>query len=238
MVKKIGMVITLWVIIQGTFAQKTPNANISGIVKTTDGEAVEYISVFLKNTTYDQIRLITSDTNTSDQMYHNIDKYRTTGISLENTLVLNRLTAEVAFSYTGRYNRLADREEYASEKQDKMRYSPEVSASCSYKWNKVATFNLFYKYTGKRSEYKEYTDNNQNTYLGLGERAGYHWADLTVSRPIGQYIQVSGGVRNLFDLSRLDNTLTSSGHGASTSNQTLLACGRSYFIGLSFNFNK
>lgn len=185
-----------------------------------------------------QIRLITSGTISNDQIYENIDKYRTMGLTFENTLVWNRLTAEVAFSYIGRYNRLADKEEYAAEKQDKMRYSPEVSTSLSYKWSKIATFNLFYKYTGKRSEYKEYSDSSNKTYLGLGERAGYQWADFTASRPIGKMLRISAGIRNIFNVTRVDNTISSSGHGTSSSNETLIACGRSYFVGLTFNFNK
>jgi len=185
-----------------------------------------------------QIRLVTSGETSNDQVYHNIDKYRTIGLTFENTLVWDRLTAEVAFSYIGRYNRLYDVEEYASEKQNKMKYSPEVSASLSYKWNKIATFNFFYKYTGKRSEYKEYTDDSNNTYLGLGERAGYHWGDFTISRPIGKMVNISAGIRNLFDITRIDNTISSSGHGSSSSNETLIACGRSYFVGLTINFNK
>lgn len=185
-----------------------------------------------------QIRLVTSDAASNDQIYHNIDKYKTAGFTFENSLTWDRLTAEVAFSYIGRYNRLYDAEEYASEKQDKMRYSPEVSASLSYKWNKIATLNLFYKYTGKRSEYKEYTDDSGDTYLGLGERAGYHWTDLSASRPICKMLTISAGIRNLFDVVRLENTISGSGHGASSSGETLLASGRSYFVGLTFNFNK
>lgn len=185
-----------------------------------------------------QIRRVETSESSSDLMYQNIDKYRTIGLTFENTLVLDKLTAEVAFSYIGRYNRLYNVEEYASEKQDKMRYSPEVSASLSYKWDKIATLNLFYKFTGKRSEYKEYTDDSNNSYLALGELEGYHWADFTASRPIGKMLNVSAGIRNIFDITRLDNTMSAGGHGASSSDKTLLACGRSYFVGLTFNFNK
>ncbi|MDR2927909.1 MAG: TonB-dependent receptor [Cytophagaceae bacterium] len=183
-----------------------------------------------------QIRLVTSGEVSNDQMYHNIDKYKTVGLTWENTLVWDNFTAEVAFSHIGRYNKLYDVEEYASEKQDKMRYSPELSASLSYKWDKIATFNLFYKYTGKRSEYTEYTANN-STSLVFGKRASYHWTDLTVSRPIGNMLQVAAGVRNLFNVTRIDNTI-SSGLMSSASNETLIACGRSYFVGLTFNLNR
>lgn len=186
----------------------------------------------------DQIRLVTSSTTSIDQMYYNIDKYRTIGLTFENSLVWDKLTAGVAFSYIGRYNRLYDVEEYASEKQSKMKYSPEVSASLSYKWDKVATFNLFYKYTGERNEYVEHTNDSNEKYLVLGKREGYHWVDFTVSRPILKMFQITAGVRNLLNVTRINNTAQGGGHGASSSSESLIAYGRSYFVGLTFNFNK
>lgn len=221
-------------------AEKSDSYMASYVWRSLHNEKIRLTSTLsgFYNNYRDQIRLITSDDVSNDQVYYNIDKYRTIGLTFENTLVLNKLTAEVAFSYIGRYNRLYNTKEYMSEKQDKMKYSPEISASLSYKWDHIATLNLFYKFTDKRSEYKEYKDESNKTYLGLGEREGYHLADFTASRPIGKMLKISAGIRNLFDVTRLDNTISVSGQGTSSSTQTLLACGRSYFVGLTFNFNK
>lgn len=221
-------------------AEKSDSYMASYVWRSLHNENVRLTSTLsgFYNDYKNQIRLVNSNAVSNDQMYYNIDKYRTIGLTFENTLVLNKFTAEVAFSYIGRYNRLYDVAEYASEKQDKMKYSPEVSASLSYKWDKIATLNLFYKYTGEINDYKEYTDDSNNKYLGLGKREGYHTADFTASRPLGKMLNVSAGVRNIFDVTRIDNTMSSGGHGASTSSKNLLACGRSYFVGLTFNFNK
>lgn len=185
-----------------------------------------------------QIRLVTSGTVSNDQMYQNIDHYRTQGLTVESNLKIDRFNAQAAFSYIGRYNRLAKDATYASENQDKMKYSPEVSASVSYDWKNIATFNLFYKYTGAREEYKEYTGTSSDTYLGLGKQEGYHWADFTVSRPIYKMFNLSVGVRNIFNVKRLDNTISSTSYGEQSTDKTLLSSGRSFFASLTFNFNK
>ncbi len=216
-------------------AEKSDSYMASFVWRTIQSEKIVFSSTLsgFYNTYKNQIRLVTSDDISNNQMYHNIDKYRTVGLTFENTLLTDKLSAEFAFSHIGRYNRLFDDETFVSQKQDKMRYSPEFSASLSYKWEGIATFNLFYKYTGKRGEYKTYTTADE-TRLGLGERAGYHWADITVSRTFGKMLQVSAGVRNLFDITRIDNTMD----GIASANETLIACGRSCFLGITFNFSK
>ncbi len=219
-------------------AETSDSYMASYIWRIAHNEKIKFTSTLsgFYNTYKNQISLVTSGEISNDQMYYNIDKYKTIGLTFDHTLVLDNLTAEIAFSHIGRYNRLYDEEDYASEKQEPMRYSPEISASVSYQWDKIATLNLFYKYTGKRSEYKEYTDNSGNSYLALGERAGYHWLDFTISKSFRTLWQISAGIRNLFDVTRINNIIANSEQNTS-SNQTLIACGRSYFVGLTFNLN-
>jgi len=56
-------------------------------------------------------------------------------------------------SLVGRYNKLYEDQALKDEDMSKFRYSPEVAANISYDWSKVATFSVFYKFTGKRKEY-------------------------------------------------------------------------------------
>jgi len=164
--------------------------------------------------------------------YYNIDKYKTTGLTLENSFSWKSLKATVNFSYVGRYNRYYDDANLAAENMAMMRFSPEISSSISYDWNKVGSFNLFYKFTGKRHEYM-LNSSNQIAIQGLNS---YQWADITYSRKLTDYLQVNTGVRNLFDLTIVSSTAagSSSGHG-SGSGGSQLGSGRSYFAGLSLN---
>ena len=221
-------------------AEKSDSYMASYVWRTLDDEKAKLsftLSGFY-NKYKNQIRLVTSAEVSNDQKYENIDHYRTQGLTFESNFTLDRFNAQAAFSYIGRYNRLVKDETYASENQDKIKYSPEVSASISYDWKNIATFNLFYKYTGARKEYKEYTGKSSETYLGLGKQQGYHWADFTVSKPIYKMFNLSVGVRNIFNVKRLDNTIESSSYGTLSTDQTLLSSGRSCFASLTFNFNK
>ena len=66
----------------------------------------------------------------------------------------------------------------------------------------------------------------------------YHWADLTLSKRLLRYLTLQGGVKNLFDVVRLDNTAAEAGSNHNTGGPILTAYGRSYFVGLNFQWNK
>lgn len=182
----------------------------------------------------DRIQMVLSADEASTQTYYNTGKYQTLGLSLENTLVWQKLSATVNFSYIGRYNSMKDDADFAAESQDRFRYSPELSLSLTYDWAKVATLNLFYKFTGARREYREV-----DSKLVLAGLDSYHWADLTASRPINKYVSINAGVKNLLDITRVENSIISSGSGHTNDlTSSLMGCGRSYFVGLTFKFNK
>jgi outer membrane receptor for ferrienterochelin and colicins len=93
---------------------------------------------------------------------------------------------------------------------------------------------LTYKYTGKKPTHELISVNGEDmiykAYIGA-----FHWADITLTQPIGKYLKAQTGVRNLFDITELDNTSQSSG-GHSSSGPVPLSYGRSYFVGLLFDF--
>lgn len=182
----------------------------------------------------DRIALVESLNQVGYNTYYNIDKYKTLGLTLENNLYWRSLRASLNVSYLGRYNRFYESEVYKDEDMDKFRYSPEVALNLTYDWAKVATFNVFYKFTGQRKEYKIDNDKKMKL-LGLDS---YNWADITVSRKIVSGLMASAGVRNLFDITTVRNTGSAGGsHGGGTGSSQL-ACGRSYFVGLTYNFQK
>ncbi|MDL2320536.1 TonB-dependent receptor [Alistipes sp. OttesenSCG-928-B03] len=180
----------------------------------------------------DRIELVEVAPNTMQYTYGNIEKYKTTGGTLENTLMWKGLGASLNFSYIGRYNQLGDRDEYKDEDMTSFRWSPEVTASVTYSFAKSGTdLNLFYKFTGKRDHYAVSDDK-----VALLAMDSYHWADFTVSQKIGKYVRVNAGVKNIFDVSMVRNA--AGGGMGSSGDASLLGYGRSFFLGASFVFNK
>lgn len=164
--------------------------------------------------------------------YYNMDRYKTTGGTFENNLVWKNLSINASFSYIGRYNKYYKDETFGNTEQ--FRFSPELSANLIYNFPKIAMFSLFYKFTGKRHEYM--TDGNNNLVLSGIE--SFNWADFTVSRSIGKGLTASAGIKNLFNITSVKNTASSGGAHSGTTGFSQMGCGRSYFVGLAFDFNK
>lgn len=167
--------------------------------------------------------------------YYNLDRYKTVGGSLENSLVWGGLRANVNISLIGRYNRYS-----ADDKgMEQFRYSPEVSASVSYHIKKTGTdINIFYKYTGARKEYyyREYTteDNQKKSEVYLRGLPGYHTGEIMVTQRITSYLSLNAGVKNLFDLTSIQTVGDSVNDTPSIS---YLGCGRSWTVGLKLLLN-
>ena len=167
--------------------------------------------------------------------YYNIDRYKTVGGSLENSLSWGGLRANLNVSLIGRYNRYAT----GDKSMPRFRYSPEVSTSISYHIEKTGTdISLFYKYTGERKEYyyHEYTtaDNKKESEIYLRGMKSYHTGDLTVTQKLTSFLHLNAGVKNLFNLTSLKTIAESPNDTPSVS---YLGCGRSWSVGLSFLLN-
>ena len=167
--------------------------------------------------------------------YYNIDRYKTVGGSLENSLSWGGLRANLNVSLIGRYN------QYATEDKSmpRFRYSPEVSTSISYHIEKTGTdISLFYKYTGERKEYyyHEYTTagNKKESEIYLRGMKSYHTGDLTVTQKLTSFLHLNAGIKNLFNLTSLETIAESPNDTPSVS---YLGCGRSWSVGLSFLLN-
>ncbi len=179
-----------------------------------------------------RITIIPDVNDPNHNTYGNIDKYKTTGGTFENALVWGNLQANLSFSYIGRYNAYVEDETYKDQDLEEFRFSPEVTSSVSYQWEKPGlNFNLFYKYTGARKEYAL----NSDKKLTLMGYEPFNWADFTMSKKIGKYIRLEGGIKNLFDVTTITNT-AGGGHGSSGT-AAFVGCGRSYFLGANFLIN-
>lgn len=165
--------------------------------------------------------------------YVNIAKYKTRGGTLTGQLIAGNLDASLGFGYTGRYN------EYSEMDKDlpSFKWSPEITSIISYGFPKIGfSANLYYKFTGKLPYYQQVTENGQ-TQIRLAETEGYHWADLTLNKKLFRLLTVNAGIRNLFDVTAIANSAVSGGAHSSTGARPI-GNGRSYFLGLAFNWAK
>ncbi|SEN23149.1 outer membrane receptor for ferrienterochelin and colicins [bacterium A37T11] len=180
----------------------------------------------LITTGYDQ-------TNPAVMTYINIDKYRTTGGTWNNTVYYQNLQVGIGFSYTGVYNRLHEEDTSLPG----LTWYPEVNANLLYHLKKIRTdVSLFYKFNGKLPSY-ETTIENEETIIHRAERSAYHIADFTINKYINNRLSLAGGVKNLFNVTNVRNTSADVGGAHSTGGPVPLGYGRSFFLGLNFQFS-
>ncbi len=189
------------------------------------------------NVFHDQITTGTVPGNASVSSYFNLDLFKTKGVTLENKLYWKNITATLGSAYIARYNRLSESPlELGNTPQ--FTWAPEININILYAFNRLgSTINLFYKYTGKRPTYQVITLPGQEQSARLAETEGYQMADLTVTKTVTKYVNLMGGVRNLFNITNILST--SQGTGAhDPGNSIPTSYGRSFFLGLTINWSK
>ena len=113
------------------------------------------------------------------------------------------------------------------------KFYTEANFSANYTLPKVKTlFELYYKYTGVQKQFTQKALENpgQTPEYVLGEIGAFNMMNFTVSQPFfNNHLEVSLGVKNIFDVSDVRNTVISGGaHNSGTGSQNLFY-GRSYF---------
>ncbi len=171
--------------------------------------------------------------NTQVTTYLNIDRFKTTGFTISQTVSSARLECGVGGGVTGRYNQL--REDYVAIPE--FVWSPEINGSVVY-YSQDKKFNasLYYKFTGRTPYYEIVSDGDGNQIPRLAEIGSFHWADVALSRQLGKHFMLSGGVRNLFDVVFVNNSGVTGGAHNSAGPRPV-GNGRSYFINLTYSFN-
>lgn len=168
--------------------------------------------------------------------YFNVLESKSAGGTLETSLAWKKLEATLGFSYTGFYNGLYNDNNYIKEDRRDFLWTPEINSNISYSIDKIKTkLAFFYKYTGQRPSFAFGTNNTGQDIIYVAKTDAFHLADLTVNTVINKYVSISGGVKNLFDVTSVNNTAQTT--GVHNSNGSLsVNYGRSYFLGLSFQY--
>lgn len=167
----------------------------------------------------------------------NVSKYKTTGATLDNTLILKNFQGNIGLAYIGRFNSFGENQPELT--LPEFVWSEELTTNLSYTIPRLdGSISVFYKYVGARPSYQLSTVNDVQT-ARLVKIGGFSWTDLMLNKNIYKYITLNAGVKNLFDVTQLTNTSTASGGAHSTGGASVpYSYGRSYVLGLTFNWNK
>lgn len=186
-----------------------------------------------------QIDFALASASSNQYTYFNVNKAKTLGGTLENKFSTSNLDASLGLSYIGFYRKLYDDKDYIKEDDKEFLWSPELNASVSYMVSRIKTkFNLFYKLSGKKPQYVTGKNASSQNVLTIAETESYQLADFTANTQVNRYFGITAGVKNIFDVTNINNNATVSGSIHNAGNSVAIGYGRSYFIGLNFQLTK
>ncbi|MDX2303130.1 MAG: TonB-dependent receptor [Microscillaceae bacterium] len=164
--------------------------------------------------------------------YTNLLKYKTTGGQLNARWQGKNLLLNAGFAYLGRYQRLSEAESEGEIPQ--YVFSPELNANAIWQ---IPTIHIqlsgFYKYTGAN---KAYTLIDEEPVLQ--KINAFHWLDFTASKSFWGGLTLAAGVRNILNVTQVNNNISSSGaHSGNSGGQSPVAYGRSFFLKLHYQLN-
>ena len=172
---------------------------------------------------------------TTDPVYQyiNISSYKMWNIATTHQFNYNNWNATAGLIYVG-ISQVVDNGEAVSD--DRFLYNLQANASLSYNWQKVNTlFSVYYKFNGKQQQFASTVENNTAVYK-ISEIESYSFLDASVRKIFfKKQFEVTVGARNLLDVTRINQGLTTGAHVSSS--DILLGYGRSYFIKLMYNLN-
>jgi outer membrane receptor for ferrienterochelin and colicins len=182
------------------------------------------------NVIQDRISLVQVD---PDNPLHyknaNTDHFESVGgdFSLGSHPVRN-LSLDAGISYIGRKDSYYQSNEFI--------FSPSAIANISLNFLKnTATANLFYKYSGRYPVHTFVSDEE----IALNYLNAYHNMDLNLAfKLFSQRVRLSTGIKNLFNNTQLTGMSEGTGHGGGEGASSLVGWGRTYFIGVNYNFTK
>jgi len=184
-----------------------------------------------------QISLVANPNDPNEYSYYNIDKSKTIGVTLDNSITFKNLQASLGFVYTAYAASIYEDKSYTKEDSRDFLWTPEIISNITYTINPVkTTLGLFYKFAGAKPAFTTGILNNQPAII-LTQVADYHLADFTATTVFNKYISTTIGVKNLFDVTNVANTAVSSGIHNSAGSRAI-GYGRSFFIGLNLQWSK
>ncbi len=167
----------------------------------------------------------------STYKYMNINRYKNMLLSAN----VNFKKDQFAFSLRGSLNGTSvSMNDLSSSAPKDFQYLVQAGASATYKLKNTNTnFALYYKYTGPDRMYVSDAAGG----FRLGKTEDFHMMDFIVSQPFwNNHFEISAGVKNIFDVTRLNSTSVAGTAHTAASSTINLYYGRSYFARLIFQF--
>jgi len=225
-------------VIGNTDLQSELSHSISGSwswqLKNTERIKTDYSISAFYNTIQDLINFGQSPSNPQEVTYINIDQYKTKGFTTSLQSRTSNLSILVTAGYTGRYNQLNADDNTTAE----FVWSPEASLSASYTFTKQKlTIGLFQKYTGKTPFFESILiDGVQRIRQSI--YTDYSWTDLSINKNFNSRIQVSAGIRNVFNVKQIVSNSISPSGVHTTGNSQSIGYGRSAYLGINYSIIK
>ncbi|MEO6683396.1 MAG: TonB-dependent receptor [Ginsengibacter sp.] len=186
-----------------------------------------------------QVELLENVKNPIEYTYYNTDKSKTLGGSIENVFEWKNLDIGIGFSYIGYSSSQFDDENLIKMDHRDLLWTPEINTNITYRLDKLKTkLALFYKYTGNRPSFSFGKIDSKDAIL-LTHTSAYQFADFSTTTEIHKMLTLHLGVKNIFDVTNVqNNTVSISNTEHSRARSLPMGYGRSFFAGLSFNWNK
>ncbi len=160
----------------------------------------------------------------------NFTESKTAGVNAGVSARHKNWSVTIGGAYTGFYNTYSDEDKTLPQLQ----WSPELTGNFTYSFSKIGLdVSFFCKLTGKKPGYLR----NISQEIVLTELKGFQMADFNVTKKLFTRFVLNAGVRNIFDVDRIRSTYAINGvhTGSGISN---IATGRSFFAGVSFDWDK
>ncbi|MBK7212543.1 MAG: TonB-dependent receptor [Bacteroidales bacterium] len=165
--------------------------------------------------------------------YINIGKYVSGGGMLNLSFSLYpQLTLKTGMSITGQ-SFAFDKESLALASRF---WNKDITASCNYRFVKQnITISAFYKFSGDAPQVVP----NDDKTISVGWVKSYNTLDVSVMRSMFQnHLTITAGGKNLFNVKTIPAVGAGGGAHSGSSDSINVAWGRTYFVKLSYNFNK
>ncbi len=183
----------------------------------------------------DKISLFVVKTEPLVNQYINVSTYKYRNISYMGSLKINNWDTNFGITYGANSQQIEpgkfDTGDYL--------YSVNFNANVSYFFDKTnTTVSLFYKYNGSEYQFVQRTVDVKNYYYEKGKIAPIQWFDATVRQDfLDRKLNLTVGVRNIFDVTRVNSTASASAAHTAASSSLLMGYGRSYFAKLTYNIS-
>jgi len=196
-----------------------------GVTYSLSNSTAIQMDLFYNNLT-NQITFGQDPNDFTSTTYINLDKFSSIGINLSTKYSFDKLSGELGLGYIGRSGSLLSY-------NDSYLYSPEVTLNAAWQFNPKLNAGVYFKFTGSLPRY--IISNNQGDDPVLQQTEGYSWLDLTSTYRISNKFLLTGGIKNVLDVTEINSGSNTGTHGSGTS--VPVGYGRSYFIKLDFKLN-